>query len=339
MFWNKKVKLPITLEDQIWVEESLSFLKESLGEETLLEVKTVVPTKAFFNRDFDGTEADAHFILEQCKKQMHIREAKIQLEFYSETKRTLDDGTLVSTSADLLGKSSGAAGTYQKTEGVSIIRIDKGQLKHPENLIATISHELAHEKLLGENRIQENDEYLTDLTAIAFGFGSFIANARFQFQSGMQDGFGWQMQSQGYLPEQVTAYAMASLALKKSETHYDYKKYLNTAVEEYFDQSIAYLKSDKTEHDVTLFWTVKAKKEELKPVAKTEINTPVIPQEFSADELKKHQQEIAGACYATSIHDLKNLLEKGISPNFSTTGGSPLSIAVKKIVKKWLIAC
>ncbi|MFS4493590.1 hypothetical protein [Maribacter sp. 2308TA10-17] len=217
MFWNKKPKLPITPEDQIWVEESLTFLKQSLGEENLLSVNTVEPTEVFFNRHFDGSELDAEFILQRCLEFMNIPKGKVELEFYSEENHCLDDGTLLSSSADIMGRSEGTAGTYHKQSGKSIIQIERGQLKHPQILIATISHELAHEKLLGENRIIENDEYLTDLTAIVYGFGIFIANARFQFQSGMNNGFGWQMQSQGYLPEQVSAYAMASLSLKKKE--------------------------------------------------------------------------------------------------------------------------
>ena len=64
-------------------------------------------------------------------------------------------------------------GTYENTEDRTIISIETGQLKNPISLIATISHELAHHILLGENRIEENDELLL-LTAITYGFGIFI---------------------------------------------------------------------------------------------------------------------------------------------------------------------
>lgn len=336
MFWKNKPKLPVTPEDQIWVEESLFFLKDSLGEERLLAVKTIEPTKEFFDRDFDGSEADAEFILARCQELMNISKDNVLLEFYSEENHYLDDGTLLSSTADIMGRSSGAAGTYQKQGGKSILRIERGQLKLPESLIATISHELAHEKLLGENRIIENDEYLTDLTAIVFGFGIFIANSKFQFESGKGDGFGWQMQSQGYLPEQVTAYAMASLALKKNEANQDYKKYFDSSVEKYFEQGLKYLQSDENASDVTNFWVIKEQVEEktkFQPVAKNEV-----AKIFEPSELKELQQEMQHACYQNDIETVEGLLQKRLSPNFTTIGGSPLAIAVKRESKE-LIEC
>ncbi|TMM58159.1 hypothetical protein FEE95_01655 [Maribacter algarum] len=336
MFWKKKLKLPVTSEDQIWVEESLSFLMDSLGDERVRKVKTVEPTKEFFDRDFNSSEADAQFILERCMALMDIEKGKISLEFYSEENRYLDDGTLLSSTADIMGKSSGAAGTYQKSGGKSLIRIERSQLKHSESLIATISHELAHEKLLGEHRIIQNDEYLTDLMAIVFGFGIFIANAKFQFQSGMNDGFGWQMQSQGYLPEQVSAYAMASLALKKKETNQEYKKYLDSSVEKYFEQGLNYLQSDENTTDVTSFWGIKEQveaKTKFQPVAKNEE-----AKVFESSELKQLQQEMQHACYQNNIETVEGLLQKRLSPNFIAIGGSPLTIAVKRENKE-LIDC
>ncbi|QLG46005.1 ankyrin repeat domain-containing protein [Costertonia aggregata] len=335
MFWNEKPKLPITSKDQTWVEESLSFLKDSLGEDRLRAVKTVEPTKEFFNRDFDGEESDAQFILQRCKELMDIQK-KVSLEFYSEESRYLDDGTLLSSSMDIMGRSSRAAGTYQKKGGKSLIRIERGQLKRPESLIATISHELAHEKLLGEHRIIQNDEYLTDLTAIVFGFGIFIANAKFQLTSGIQNGFGWQMQSQGYLPEQVTAYAMASLALKKKENDPAYKMYFDSSVAKYFEQALRYLTSDENPVDVTSFWTFKEQVEEIKK------SQPIVKPErdgiFDASDLERLRREMQHACYQGNNGSVENLLQKGVSPNFVIIGGSPLTIAVKQENKE-LIDC
>lgn len=108
-------------------------------------------------------------------------------------------------------------------------------------MIATIAHELSHFILLGENRIEENDEYLTDLTAIAYGFGIFLGNSRFQhskFQNISHS--GWQMSSQGYLPEQVIAYAMVWLSNYRGEST-EYNKYLNKEMSKFFSQNAEYL--------------------------------------------------------------------------------------------------
>ena len=47
-------------------------------------------------------------------------------------------------------------------------------------LIATMSHELAHEYLIGQGRIsgeEEDHEQLTDLLAVFLGFGVMLANS------------------------------------------------------------------------------------------------------------------------------------------------------------------
>jgi hypothetical protein len=43
-----------------------------------------------------------------------------------------------------------------------------------------LAHEFSHIKLLGENRMQENHEHLTDLFTVVFGLGIFNANASFK---------------------------------------------------------------------------------------------------------------------------------------------------------------
>ena len=237
MFWNKKKKLPITEEDKIWVDEDLNWLKTEFGQEHFMEIRTVTPTKDFYERPFDGTEKDAEFILERTMELMSIQNVDIKLEFFSDSPIEMADGTILTTPADINGSWKSASGSYQQTENGTVISIETGQLKNPISLIATISHELAHQILLGENRIEENDEFLTDFTAIVYGFGIFIGNSRFQFSS---KGFGWQMSSQGYLPEQIIAYAMAWLSKERNEKT-DYCQFLDKSLKQYFDQSIYWL--------------------------------------------------------------------------------------------------
>ncbi len=237
MFWNKKTKLPITVEDKNWVDHDLNWLRTEFGEQHFQEIRTVTPTKDFFDRNFGGTEDDAEFVLQRTMELMCIQDVAIELKFYIGANVELEDGSILTTSADLDGRSNGATGTYQQSDGGTIISIDKRQLKNPISLIATIAHELAHQILLGENRIEENDEFLTDFTAITYGFGIFIGNSRFQFNA---QGFGWQMRSQGYLPEQIIAYAMAWLSKERNETT-DYSQYMDKSMKKYFDRSVNWL--------------------------------------------------------------------------------------------------
>lgn len=245
MFWNKKGKLPITIEDKEWVEESLLFLRENFGTEHFDNLKTITPTKNFYNITFKGNEEDAEFILKRTMEIMSIEDSKINLVFFSDQPIEMADGTILSTPADINGSWKSAAGIYEEKNDEKTIYIEREQLKNTISLIATISHELSHLILLGENRIEENDEYLTDLTAIAYGFGIFIGNSKFQhstFQNSTN--FGWQMSNQGYLPEQIIAYSMAWLSKHRKEPT-EYKQYLNKSMEKYFSQSDEYLRKEK----------------------------------------------------------------------------------------------
>ena len=247
MFWNKKKKLPITKEDKIWVDEDLNWLRTEFGEEHFMEIRTVTPTKDFYDRTFDGTEKDAEFILKRTMELMNIRDTEIKLEFFSDQPIEMADGTTLTTPADMNGSWDSASGTYQQTETETIISIERGQLKNTISLIGTISHELSHQILLGENRIEENDEFLTDFTAITYGFGIFIGNSRFNFsQFSTNGGFGWQSNGQGYLPEQIIAYSMAWLSKERNEK-IDFSQHLNKSMKKYFKQSFEYLTEQKTE--------------------------------------------------------------------------------------------
>lgn len=104
-----------------------------------------------------------------------------------------------------------ACGTYQITQNddgtyTETITIDERLISQPVNLIATLSHELAHAL---HNRMREpldiepeHYELFTDLTAVYLGYGIFLANSRFEFVK-FQDGelSGWQASGAGYLPE------------------------------------------------------------------------------------------------------------------------------------------
>jgi hypothetical protein len=245
MFWNKKNKLPITEEDKIWINEDLNWLRTEFGEQHFMEIKTVTPTKKFFNRNFDGTKDDAKFVLERTMELMNIHDLEIQLEFFSDSPIEMTDGTILSTSADHDGFSENALGTFTQNENETIISIEIQQLKNPISLIATISHELAHQILLGEKRIDENDELLTDLMAIAYGFGIFIGNSRFNFSTfSTNNGSGWQTNAQGYLPEQIIAYSMAWLSYERKEETV-YREYLDESIKSYFEKSLKYIEEDK----------------------------------------------------------------------------------------------
>lgn len=245
MFWNKKNKPPIKEDDRKWIELELMFLKEILGEKHFDELRTIIPTKDFFDFTFKGDEEDSVFILKRVKELMYIDDTTIKICYFSDEPIKMDDGTILSSPADSNGEWKSATGIYEDLGNEKIIYIERGQLKNTFSLIATIAHELAHYILLTENRMEENDEYLTDLTAIVYGFGIFMGNSRFQHYQVQNSNFSeWQMSSQGYLPEQVIAYTMAWLSNYRNENT-EYKKFFSKEMSKYFNQSWEYLMNKK----------------------------------------------------------------------------------------------
>ena len=178
---------------------------------------------------------------------MHINPWEIQLMFYSNEPTKFSEGIVATPQEKLKGAWKCSSGKYVDNGlGHKEIWIEMEQMNDPAGLIATMAHELSHYKLLGESRMEENNEFLTDLTAIVFGFGIFKGNTYFKFaQWHGNTHHGWQMQKKGYLPEQMMAYAMAWLAHHRNED-ISWKHYLNKTMRKYFDRCYEYIKQANT---------------------------------------------------------------------------------------------
>ena len=102
-----------------------------------------------------------------------------------------------------------------------LIRINSKILNDPLALVATLAHEVAHDRLLGEKRLTGNEpdhEPLTDLTMVFFGLGIFPANTAFRtaaWKEGVMQ--VWQMSTQGYLKDDVFGYALGLRAWLRGE--------------------------------------------------------------------------------------------------------------------------
>jgi hypothetical protein len=246
--FKKKLKPTVTTEDKIWVEESIWWLEEQYGKSFLINQPFFTPTRQYFDHTFRGNEEDAYFVLEQLCVYMDIKDVNIALTFYSESPQEFSDEGIEITQSENLSKSETnfALGRYSQ-DGMNKyeIGIDFSVLKDPQVLIATMAHELSHLILLGEGRIDENDEFLTDLNAIAMGFGIFTANSIFSFSQWQGLSFhGWQANRRGYLPEQVVSYALALLQCYKKKED-DWSNFLNPGIKKQYDKNMNYLKENK----------------------------------------------------------------------------------------------
>jgi hypothetical protein len=241
--WKRKIKCPINQEDKDWVIDQLNWIDQNIVK--LDQQKTILPTKSFFDRKFDGSEDDAHFVLTQLGQYFRVDTKNIDLNFYSEKSIELDRGLITQKE-----EGSGTAGLYsQREKGISI-SIEIQQLSNLTSLIATIGHELCHYVLIGVYDIYiegDENEWLTDLLAIAFGLGIFLGNSKFnfnQFQSG--DGWGgWSYSIQGYLPQQIIAFAMAEIDHRKGLTLVEHIDYMKKDFRNDYNKSSKYLRQNK----------------------------------------------------------------------------------------------
>jgi hypothetical protein len=176
---------------------------------------------------------------------MQIKDAKIELYYFSDKPIELTEGIVTERPKTAPGS---ALGMYSERHDKFSIGIELDVLKDPQNLIATLAHELSHLMLLGEGRLEKNDEELTDLNTIATGFGIFTANATFQFQQWQGTSHqGWQAQRNGYIPEQVSAYGLALMANYQGTTDPAWIKYLNPSIKKMFKKNLEYLRTTKEE--------------------------------------------------------------------------------------------
>jgi hypothetical protein len=226
-FWQGKKGLLITEADKTWVENALLTLSDVFGNDYFKSLPTITPEKKFFGREFDGTETDAEFIIERLMSMMQIDSSEIRLMFFSNP-TNIYSGGLVTRNSSKSNSLVNTVGLYvDNNTGPKEIWIETSRLQNTVALTRTLAHELTHYKLLGERRrLLKNDEYLTDLTAIGFGFGIFIGNVR------------------SYLPEPVVAYALAWLAHYRNED-VSWRPHLNRAIKKYFEKSYEWIDQNK----------------------------------------------------------------------------------------------
>lgn len=228
-----RVKCPVSAKARLWTEESLQWLRGEFGDDALngevLRPQTVFPP------GYTGIEDDVGVVLRRLCDRMGVPVKSVEIEFDDDPDVVPDPGVPVAHHF------SGAAGEYRRRGGTAVLAIRRRQLRHPVALAATLAHELAHARLLGERHIdpgRSDSEQLTDLTTIFFGSGIFTANAAFDFS---QTQTGWQSSHLGYLGETLSGYALAYFAYLRGEREPAWAAALDTNPRAYMRQGLRYL--------------------------------------------------------------------------------------------------
>ncbi len=137
------------------------------------------------------------------------------------------------SSIDMENKSNSAAGLYYGKNNDGKYEVDFADNIHEdvERIIATIAHEFSHIKLLGEGRMKENSEELTDMLPLFYGFGLFNSAMVLTFtreSSGTQT--SWQSNTLGYLSFADWGYLFALYMYKRNEKEPAWFDHLNKTV-------------------------------------------------------------------------------------------------------------
>ena len=234
---------PLDKELRTFFEQNLLFLRDSFPYYDLKNSAVLVPKFQQFPIKWNGDEETAQNVLKILCNHMQIDISMIELRYFRVQGLTLGD------ESDYIVVDSGPEGPpagmfEQKAENSYLISISSEILAKPDYLIATMSHELCHLKLLGDLKLEVNDEMLTDLCTVFFGIGVFNANTAFNFT---KDSEFWGWSTLGYLMLEEWAYALALVAFMRDEDNPEWAKYLNAHIKSDFDKSLKYLRDFQDE--------------------------------------------------------------------------------------------
>jgi len=245
-FLKSNKKEPLDYERRKYFENNLLWLIQEFPKPGIEDRQVICPTPENFPIQWNASEENANAACRIICENMQLNHNEIELDFYDNGMQEIDMGTSV-IFMENHPEDSIAAGLYhheRNEEGKYQVSIDQALLEAPDNLIATLAHELVHVKLLGEKKLDFNDEMLTDFATVFFGLGIFNANTAFQFHSGYDR---WGYKSMGYLSIEEWAYALALFAFIRHEDNPLWSKHLAKPVLNEFNKSMDYMLKNEGE--------------------------------------------------------------------------------------------
>ena len=236
---------PVTELERLWLENGFQLLLDFFGKEKTEQRRILAPHHNDFPIFYDASEQSAVQTMKIVAIQMEVPVETVNLIFYNDRIREVSTGDPFGGKI-YLGSMEGnqnSSGVYwgRDEEGKYELGVNREVLSNAEKLVATLAHEIAHIKLLGEDRLKVNNESLTDLTTTVFGLGVFNANAAFQAFKDF-DSHGWS--SQGYLTQKQWGYALALFANLRKEISPDWIRYLTPNLKSDFLQSQQFIQDN-----------------------------------------------------------------------------------------------
>ncbi len=231
-----KPRCPVDESTKRWIETRFAWLTNELGIECLLTARTVLPTKEFLPLTYECTEDGIHDLMCRVATFMDVDPATLNLGFY-------EDGTPQYEGV----VNNRSAGLYTKTGEKYDIWLEVNSLDVPASVIGTLSHEIGHVILLGQNRISPDEpdhEELTDLLTVFMGLGVFPANSVVH-ESNWRYGqwSGWSVGKRGYLSMDMYGYAMSLYTLARNDPFPEWAVHLRPDVRAALKRGVRYIES------------------------------------------------------------------------------------------------
>ncbi|WP_350276939.1 hypothetical protein [Kribbella sp. HUAS MG21] len=233
--WWKKVSCPVRSVEQLWIDENLAWFVTEFGDR-ILRRPVVLPERSFLPAGYSGSEEDVRAVFRILCERLEVPADRVRLDLEPE-----ETDELAASLPMLEYSTSGAAGHWRQRDGATVVTVELRQAARPVALVATMVHELGHERLLGEGRIdvdRRDGEPLTDLFSVFFGFGIFSANAAFEFH---RTDTHYGTSRLGYLTEAMYGYALARYAWLRGETAPAWAERLDTNPREWMKQGLRWL--------------------------------------------------------------------------------------------------
>lgn len=237
LMWGT-ARCPVSPDERAWIERSMRWFVGEFGS-TPLNREVVLPTDDFFPGPYQGTEGEVRTVMDRVCIYMGVDPDRVTLEFLTNS----DEELRRNSPYFGVGHYHGPAGHYRRDGDRTIVAISSSQATTPTALVATIAHELGHERLIGEYRItgyEADHEPLTDLLTAYLGLGIFTANAALSFSQNQQ---GWRTERLGYLDERMFGYGLAYYAWLRNESKPAWAKYLNTNPRTYLKRGLRFKRS------------------------------------------------------------------------------------------------
>lgn len=231
--------LPLYEERRLSIDDAFLYLLELFGKKVLIQKPLISLYDERFPEKINSV-SEIIPLAHTIAKIMDIDPNDLEIGFFEAGIREFDPDT----GDTIYYEQEPVAGLYhgKNEQGKYVVTISDDIHGEVDRVISTIAHEFSHIKLLGEGRMEENAEELTDMVPLFYGLGLFNANTSFKFDKHNR---GWAHSRLGYLGQVDWGYLWALYLYVREEQEPEWFKYLNKTVARDCRRALEFIQANK----------------------------------------------------------------------------------------------